>query len=872
MGELEELLTAAKADWRKVSPAIFGTLLERALSAKKRQRLGAHYTPEAYIRRLVEKTILTVLRTEWTDARAEMEKELRTNGDPKKARQRALEIGHAFRKRLTSTTVLDPACGSGNFLYVALKELKRLEGEVVRALEAIGDKQTWLDLPGETVHPAQFFGIEIDSWAAKIAELVLWIGYLQWQVSARRIDRMPPPILQDLHHIQNADALITYERIEGVYGEDNKPVKRARGVTDKKAEREMIPVTRYLGVGRATWPVAEFIVGNPPFLGNKRLNDVLDPGYVEAIKGAYPDVPGTADLVMFWWWRCAELLHQGALAKAAETAEHEGDKAKKARSKARRAKGSAVPAVSLRRFGLVTTNSITQKFNRVVVTEALSEKNVRLAYAIPDHPWFDEGAAVRIAMTVGTRVADAAALATVVDESKTRAADLDLVRVEDADVPWIHADLAAGVDVRGASVLRAASDLTFQGMNPVGEGFVLSVEDVELQGYTARELPPVIKPYVSGRDLLQTSPPRFIIDLHGLGLAEASAAYPGLVELLLRKVKPQRDRQNDRQRKERWWLFGRSSTDLRAAIRTLKTYIGTCRTSKFRTFSFLSSSVVPNTEVVVIALDGAEHLAVLSSRVHVVWAMRVGGWLGAGNDSRYNHLDCFGKFPFPSLTAAQAAELRSLGERLHAHRKARMAAHPTLTFTDAYNVVDKLRAREALSDDEQGIRDMALADTLLDLHDRIDDAVLQAYGWPAETSDEDLLARLVALNAERTAEEKQGLIRWLRPDYQAATTQTALPGSGSLVGAEEKPKKRKASRAIPWPADMPSRIQALTAALREHRATAGDQPLTTHAVAGLFQGAKLDEVELTLLCAAAADAVARVETDTGPLGWMARVT
>jgi hypothetical protein len=652
--EMEDLLAAAKADWRKVSPAIFGTLLERALSEKKRQRLGAHYTPEAYIRRLVDRTILAPLREEWTDARARMEREIRTDGDEAKAKVKAREIAHQFRKRITSTTVLDPACGSGNFLYVALKEMKRLEGEVVRALVALGDQQTWLDIPGETVHPAQFFGIEIEPWAAKIAELVLWIGYLQWQVSAGRLDRMPAPLLQDLHHITNQDALITFEHIENVYGEDNKPVMRARGVTEKRGQREMIPVTRYLGVGRAAWPPAEFIVGNPPFLGNKRLNDVLDPGYVEAIKGAYPEVPGTADLVMFWWWRCAELLHQAAKAEAAASAASATVPGPKKGARKTKKPRAALVETPLRRFGLVTTNSITQKFNRAVVADALANKGVRLAYAIPDHPWFDEGAAVRIAMTVGARAADAPGFGVVTDETRTRAAELELVKVTEVPATLIHADLAVDVDVGAARRLRADERLTFQGMNPVGEGFSLLPDDLPRLGLVADKLPPVVRPYISGRDLVQRSQPKYIIDLHGLSQAAASTEYPLLMEHVLREVKPQRDRQNDRQRKEKWWLFGRSSTDLRAAIGRLKRYIATCRTSKYRTFAFVPADVVPNTEVVVIALESPEILAVLSSRVHVTWAMRVGGWLGVGNDSRYNHLDCFGKFPFPSLSPEQS--------------------------------------------------------------------------------------------------------------------------------------------------------------------------------------------------------------------------
>ena len=503
--EMDSLLDAAVTDWRRVSPAIFGTLLERALSAEERQRLGAFYTPEAYIRRLVDKTIMIPLRAQWTDIRAEMELQLRAGKDKKKARKTAIEAGHAFRKQLTDIRVLDPACGSGNFLYVALKEMKRLESEVVRALDTMGSKQTWFDMPGETVHPAQFFGIEIKPWAAKIAELVLWIGYLQWQVSVGRLHWMRDPLLQDLHHIRNADALITYKKIENVVDEDGKPELRARGVTNKQAPRVMVAVTRYRGVAVAAWPEAEYIVGNPPFLGNKRLNDVLNPGYVEAIKEAYPSVPKTADLVMYWWWRCAELLRN-----------------KK----------------TLQRFGLVTTNSITQKFNRAVVAGALSDrsieavgdsrdkgasalvkqgkratpivsvetpgnKGVKIAYAVADHPWFDEGACVRIAMTVADRDTDKPVIAVVTDEKKTKAAELAQVCVSETVVAAIHSDLASGADAESAAELLANECLTFQGMNPVGDGFRLSPEELQQYGYSPHKLPPVIKPHVVGRDLAQ---------------------------------------------------------------------------------------------------------------------------------------------------------------------------------------------------------------------------------------------------------------------------------------------------------------------------------------------------------------------------------
>lgn len=862
--EMDSLLDAAITDWRRVSPAIFGTLLERALSAAERQRLGAFYTPEAYIRRLVDKTIMMPLRTQWTDIRAEMELQLRAGKDKKKARKIAIATGHAFRKQLTDIRVLDPACGSGNFLYVALKEMKRLESEVVRALDTMGSKQTWFDMPGETVHPAQFFGIEIKPWAAKIAELVLWIGYLQWQVSAGRLHWMRDPLLQDLHHIRNADALITYKEIQNVVDKDGKPELRARGVTRKQTERSMVAVTRYTGVAATEWPEAEYIVGNPPFLGNKRLNDVLNPGYVEAIREAYPAVPKTADLVMYWWWRCAELLRNRK---------------------------------TVRRFGLVTTNSITQPFNRPIVAGALNGSRaakvvakktktkrvgaeevkaveppktigVRLAYAIPDHPWFDEGAAVRIAMTVGDLDTEKPTLGVIIDERKTKAAELDQVRVGETVVDVLHADLAAGANAESAVELRANGRLAFQGINPVGEGFRLSVNDLSAVGCVAGALPPVVRPYMIGRDLVQRMEERYIIDFFGVSPEVTRVNYPLLWEHVARLVRPERERNNRKSRRENWWLFGEPVGKLRVALQGQKRYIATCRTAKHRVFVFVDALVLPDTKIVAIALEDAAAIAILSSRVHLVWADRTKGMLE--DRPTYNHTESFEKFPFPTMSSEQVRHLRHLGERLDAHRKARQAVCPELALTDAYNVLAKLRTGDALDAEEKRIRDMALVDTLRHLHDEIDLLALSVYGLSMDVSDESIVERLVSLNAERANEEKgSSKVRWLRPDYQIALLGKADKKDGAE--AAEKPdaktpaKRSHRASALPWPADMPGRIHALKTLLR------GLSDATeTRVIAMAFKGAKLDEIELTLQCAMAADAVSMTETEAGEVAWMAR--
>lgn len=829
LDEMEALHKAATANWRRVSPAIFGTLLERALSPDERKKLGAFYTPEAYIRRLVEKTIMMPLRDEWMVARAESEQILRTNKSGRssnRARERATARLHTFRHDLASVRVLDPACGSGNFLYVALKEMKRLEGEVHRALISSGDRQVWLDIPGDTVHPAQFFGVEVKPWASKIAELVLWIGYLQWQVSSGRMRQTPDPLLQDLRHIENRDALIKWDTEEAVLDQHGKPEMVAQGVTKKRAKRSMVPLTRLGGVKVADWPPADFVIGNPPFLGNKKMSDVLSPAYVSAIRTTFAEVSGTADLVMYWWARCAELIRLG----------------------------------KLRRFGLVTTNSITGKFNRQVVANALEQKGVRLSYAVADHPWYDEGAAVRIAMTVGTVHSEPAPpfIGVVINETRTGAEELEHVQVVEKPVTEIHANLTADARMALARPLKSNQGLCFQGMNLVEEGFRLSAAEVRELGYDSRNLPRNLRPYILGRDLVQRFEERYVIDLYGVDADKARAEHPLLWDRLTRLVYPLRQNNNRSLYKKNWWLFGEVRPGMRRALAGISRYIATSRRSKHRIFVLVSEAVLPDTQIVAIALSDPAYFAIMSSRVHLVWADRTKAMLE--DRPTYNHTESFDPFPFPIFEAPIKSQLSRLGEALDGHRKARQKEHTELTLTDMYNVLEKIRAGKPLDESEQRTRGWGLIDTLLQIHDDIDRASLAAYGWPASVTDDDIIARLLTLNAERAFEEAQAHTRWLRPDFQASTirTEAAAP---SVVAQEDIPQTAVQT----WSTDLPGRIRAVVQVLQ----AAGHAFLFSE-IKAIFSSAKPADLELVLRCAAAADAVVCSEDDHGASLWAAR--
>nr|WP_297459158.1 type IIL restriction-modification enzyme MmeI [uncultured Halomonas sp.] len=290
--QLDLLIDAAKADWRYVEPAIFGTLLERALNPRERHKLGAHYTPRAYVERLVLPTIIEPLRSEF--------KEVQTAAlafEQQGKHKQAIEEVRAYHRHLCDVRVLDPACGSGNFLYVTLEHMKRLEGEVLNLLHDLGESQGLLELEGVTVDPHQFLGLEINPRAARIAEIVLWIGYLQWHFRTHGRVNPPEPVLRDFHNIEHRDALIAFDAQEIISEESGKPITRWDGITYKPSPitGEMIPDEtaqalqyRYINPRKAEWPRADYIIGNPPFIGGWKMRSALGDGYIEAVWSCYP--------------------------------------------------------------------------------------------------------------------------------------------------------------------------------------------------------------------------------------------------------------------------------------------------------------------------------------------------------------------------------------------------------------------------------------------------------------------------------------------------------------------------------------------------------------------------------------------------------
>lgn len=592
-----------------------------------------------------------------------------------------------------------------------------------------------------------------------------------------------------------------------------------------------VPVVKYINPRKAEWPKAEYIVGNPPFIGNSRMRHALGDGYAECIRQTYNRLPETCDFVMYWWDRAAEFTSDN----------------------------------QVNRFGFITTNSIRQKFSRRILEQYINGPVAALSliFAIPDHPWVDssDGAAVRIAMTVAAPGTKVGRLNNVASES-IGVDDVAEVNLRER-IGRIQTDLTIGANVAGTLTLKATQGLSCPGVKLHGAGFIVSPEEARHLGLgSVPGLELHIRQYRNGRDLTASPREVMVIDLFGLGVDELRQRFPAVYQHVHDHVKPERDQNNRAVYRDSWWMFGEPRAAFRPSLKGLARYIATVETAKHRVFQFLDASILPDNMLVVIALNESLHLGVLSSRIHIVWSLAAGGTLE--DRPRYNKSRCFEPFPFPEMPNPRTPRIRELGEQLDAHRKRQQAAHPDLTLTGMYNVLEKLRSGELLTAKEKVIHEQGLVSVLKQIHDDLDAAVFEAYGWPVTLTDEEILERLVALNAERAEEEKRGLIRWLRPEFQnpsggqaiqpeleleleteaedeeetaAATTKKggkAKKGAGKTAPGG----KTKAPAKQPWPTKLSEQVQALIQKLQT-----ADSPLTAQELAKAFTRANADTID-----------------------------
>jgi type II restriction/modification system DNA methylase subunit YeeA len=679
--ELRELERASRLDWSSIEPAIIGTLFERSLDPARRSQLGAHYTGRGDIERVVEPVVMTPLRRRWAEVRAEADKAKaewdKATGDRARENRRRdfANILGKFQDELAGVRILDPACGSGNFLYVALEKLLDLEKQVIQ-YGALNGLPTLLP----TVDPTNLYGLEINHYAKELTQAVIWIGYLQWRIkNGYQITRTP--VLGPMETITLQDAILD--------------------LTDPEHPRE------------PEWPQADFIIGNPPFLGGKRLIRELGEEYTENLRRAYKDrLPRFSDLCCYFFERARVEIERGRAW----------------------------------RTGLLATNSIRGGANRVVLQRIKEFGDIFMAWS--DEPWILDGAAVRISI-VGF------------DDGTEERRNLNGISALE-----INADLTFGLNLSVARRLAESEGISFIGIQTSGPFEVEeSIAEEWLQlplNPNARPNSDVLRRWSNAADITRRSRRNWIIDFGWEMSLEEAALYERPFERILNHVKPVRDKNRNRQARETWWRHWRPRPTLRRAISALTRYIVTPAHSKYRVFVWLDTSTLPDHAMVAFARSDDYFFGVLHSTPHELWSLRMGTSLE--DRPRYTPTTCFETFPFPwppgqepvddprvEAIAEAARELNDLRERWLNPEDATEAELKKRTLTNLYNQ----------------------RPTWLDnAHKKLDRAVLTAYGWddlipslvdgespipdpenPSPvTPEETLLARLLALNLERAGE------------------------------------------------------------------------------------------------------------------------
>ena len=667
----------------------------------------------------------------------------------------------ALQKKIAAVTVLDPACGSGNFLYVALQLLLDLEKEILTRATQLGYKLA------PQVSVQQLRAIELNPYAYELAQVSVQIGFLQW----RRDNGFPndrSPVLQNLDGFQNEDALLV-------------PHFRSKAKTLKDAQAgEHGGDDALKFYTERKWPECDVIVGNPPFIGNKWLRREVGDEITKAIFAVYGDrLPATSDFCCYWFEKARDLIARGKCQRA----------------------------------GLLATTGSKQISSRVAFERI--QASGKIFFAISDRDWFDAGTAIRICM-VGFGRADAP----------------DTPTLDGTEVATINPDLSSGLDTTRKQFLRANAKLCFMGTTKVGDFDLPHARAVEMLSDAnphGRPNSDVLRPFRNGSDLVQRDSGRWIVDF-GVGpRMEAAVLYEAPFTHVAKCVQPVRIKNNDKWRRNHWWLLGRTLPDFRAATADLPRYIGTARVAKHRLFVWQNSSVLPDSKVIAIAFADDFRFGVLHSRAHEIWTTATCA-LHGGERRTYNPTECFETFPFPftddltrteddsahivakfraahyhtdqssilredspprtpdehrAAIAAAAEELSTQRERwLHPpewtetrvlefpgtaegpwarfldpqtiHRRSGIGSvrYPRLEPRDA-KCAAKLKERTLTN--LYNKRAKGEAAWLALAHERLDAAVAAAYGWPADLSDDEILARLLALNHERSAAENAAI-------------------------------------------------------------------------------------------------------------------
>ncbi len=724
--DVVQLLNAARMGWGEIEPAILGTLFERGLNPDMRSQLGAHYTDPATILKLIRPVIEAPLLAEWQPVKARiaelMDRYIQGGKGSQTAHRDAQQAFAGFIQRLKAYRVLDPACGSGNFLYLALKTLKDLEHRVGYEAEALGLHR---ELVIET-SPANVQGIELNPYAAELARVTVWIGEIQWMLTHGYAIKNSP-ILQALDHIENRDAVLDVKG-EGL---------RVKG---DACEPE--------------WPAVDAIVGNPPFLGGSKKRGELGDDYFNALNSVYQDrVPGGADLVTYWF--------------------------EKARAQIEAGKAQRAGLVTTQAIRSGSNRKVLERIlHTAPIFEAWSDEAwinngaaVRVSLVCfghrPVRPEPVEGPVSASTGSARTAMLDGQPVATI-HADLSAGSDLDLTQAK---------SLAenTGTSFEGT---KKYGDFDIPGE--------LARQWLKQPNPNGRRSSEVIKPWANGRDITARPSDTWIIDFGTDMPETDASQFEVPFAHLNQHVRPYRETVKRERTRRNWWIHEEARVSLRKALTKLPRFVVTPRVAKHRFFVWLSAGALPDTRLNVIASDSDTIFGILSSRIHEVWSLAQASMHGVGNDPTYNAKSCFETFPFPdgltprdTAAAPERASPTCYAEIALAENIAAAAAQlNTLreTWLNPPEWVNWVRTPEeeqagfplrpvAKPGHEAELKKRTLthlynaraagqAAWLDHAHRVLDAAVAAAYGWTdytPEMADEEILKRLLALNLERAA-------------------------------------------------------------------------------------------------------------------------
>jgi len=661
--DLTVLLRASALDWSSVEPAVFGTLFERSLDPDKRSQLGAHYTSEDDIRLIVEPVLMEPLRKRWVEVQTKASEMIEKSKSQQRAaltksRKALSELLMGFAAELSAVRVLDPACGSGNFLYVALKRLLDLEKEV--SVFASNNGLSGL-LPRTS--PEQLYGIETNIYAHELASVVVWIGYIQWQHD-NGFPFGSHPVLRPLQNIRRMDAVLAYD-------EKGDPVEPA-------------------------WPDADVIIGNPPFLGGKKQRTELGDKYVDDLFRLYENrVPHEADFVCYWFEKAREQIVDG----------------------------------NAKRAGLLATQGIRGGANRVVLEKIKGSGDI--FWAQSDREWVLEGANVRVSM-IGFDDGD--------EPTKL---------LDGSHVAKVNADLTATLDATEAKPLAENFGICFMGDTKGGAFDILEGVAREMLAEplnpNGRPNSDVLRLWANGLDVVRRPRNMWIIDF-GTQMSEPQASlYQVPYEYLKKRVKPLRQESRRESYRQLWWIHAEPRPSMRSALHGLQRFIATVAVAKHRLFVWMPSEILPDHALFVFAREDEYFLGILQSKVHELWAL----WLGTALEDRprYTSSTTFETFPLPWPPGTEPQDDPRLGTVAAAARELVQKRDAWLNPEGASSSELKKRTLTNLYNQNPT--------WLQDAHRTLDEAVFAAYGWPRDISDEEILNRLLQLNAQRFAAQSK---------------------------------------------------------------------------------------------------------------------